>query len=165
MSDPAKLQRSPASNFALKKSVLRNERHSRLLDYLIGVPYLWSQCSKKGGTKELSECVCVLKWERNNISWREGKDCRAWTTQVSSQDSVELQELCLFGGERGGFSLTSAAAGLRRGSAWQPRRDRSHSMGHSASSETVAQQQAQHNTGESKARRSALNSCHEHTFD
>lgn len=103
--------------------------------------------------------------ERNNISWREGKDCRDWTTQVSSQDSVELQELCLFGGERGGFSLTSAAAGLRRGSAWQPRRDRSHSMGHSASSETVAQQQAQHNTGESKARRSALNSCHEHTFD
>lgn len=127
------------------------------------------------GRDQRTEWVCLCfkvrekeggrVWERNNISWREGKDCRAWTTQVSSQDSVELQELCLFGGERGGFSLTSAAAGLRRGSAWQPRRDRSHSMGHSASSETVAQQQAQHNTGESKARRSGLNSCHEHTFD
>lgn len=106
MSDPAKLQRSPALNFALKKSVLRNERHSRLLDYLIGVPYLWSQCSKKGGTKELSECVCVLKWERREggcereITQAEGRaktvetERRKWAvkTVLSYRSSVCLEE-------------------------------------------------------------------------
>lgn len=107
MSDPAKLQRSPALNFALKKSVLRNERHSRLLDYLIGVPYLWSQCSKKGGTKELSECVCVLKWERRReggcereITQAEGRvktvetERRKWAvkTVLSYRSSVCLEE-------------------------------------------------------------------------
>lgn len=40
----------PVVNFAPENSPLGNERHLRLLDYLIGVPYLWSQSSRKGGT-------------------------------------------------------------------------------------------------------------------
>lgn len=57
------------------------------------------------GRDQRTEWVCLCfkvrekeggrVWERNNISWREGKDCRDWTTQVSSQDSVETVSVCL----------------------------------------------------------------------
>ena len=103
----------------------------------------------------------------NRTGWREGEgktveretERHEWAvkTVLSCRSSVWL--------EKSEVALGFPAPGLKRGRARQAIGDRSRSMGHSASSETVAQQPAQHNTGESKAKGSVLNGSREYNFD
>lgn len=145
-----------------------------LLAYLI---YEVRAPRREGPKNWASECVCVLKGMKEG--GREGetkshrlkggrgydyRDERLNDASEQSRRSWVTGALCLVEGERGGFRFSFPAVGLGRGRARQANGDRRRSMGHSASSETVAQQPAQHNTGESEAGGSVLNGWRKHHF-
>lgn len=119
------------------------------------------------GRDLIPKWVCVVwrgRERANHTGWREGKtslprQARLNDTSEQSRQSCVTDILCVVAEQEGGFRFLSAALGLSRGRPWQASGDRSCSMGHNASSETVAEQPVQHNTGEFETRGSPLDDC------